>query len=88
MESPSVFIQHHVFSTNSGSHLKSSFSQTRERLVIGAMSKRRQDTTSSDGSPMAKAHPTSLVLQGQCKQGTSSQGSGSPVYPGNEQEKS
>ena len=73
------------FSTYSGSHLKSSFSQTRERLVIGAMSKRGQDTTSSDGSPMAKAlAPTNLVLQGQCKEGVSSQGSGSPVNPGNE----
>ena len=85
MESLSVFIQHHVFSTNSGSHLKSSFSQTRERLVIGAMPKRGQDTTSSDGSPMAK-NPcnTNLVLQGQCKEGVSSQGSGSPVNPVNE----
>ena len=45
------------FSTYSGSHLKSSSSQTRERLMIGAMSKRGQDTPSSDGSPMAKARP-------------------------------
>ena len=52
------------FSTFFGSHLKSSFSQTRERLVIGAMSKGGQDTTSSHGSPMTKARPTNLVLQG------------------------
>ena len=37
------------FSTYSGSHLKRSFSQTREHLVIGAMSRRGQDTTSTDG---------------------------------------
>ena len=49
--------------------------------MIGAMSKRGQDTTSSEGSPMAKARPTSLVLQGQCKERASSQGSGSPVNP-------
>ena len=84
MESSSVFIHHHVFSTYSGSHLESSFSQTRERLVIGAMSKRGQDTTSSDGSPMSKAKPANLVLQGKCKEGVSSQGSGSPVNPVNE----
>ena len=72
------------FATYSGSHLKSTFSQTRERLVIGAMSKRGQDTTSSDGSPTAKARPTNLVLQGQCKEGVSSQGSGSPVNQVNE----
>ena len=71
-------------STYFGSHLKSSFSQTRERIVIGAMSKRRQYTTSSAGSPMAKARPASLELQGQCKEGASSQGSGSPVNPENE----
>ena len=81
MESPFVF----VFPTCSGSLLVCSFSQTRERLVIGAMSKRGQDTTSSDGSPMAK-NPcnTNLVLQGQCKEGVSSQGSGYPVNPVNE----
>ena len=71
------------FSTDSGSHLKSSFFQTRERLVIGAMSKQGQDTTSSDGSPTAKARPTNLVLQGHCKEGVSSPGSGSPVNPEN-----
>ena len=52
--------------------------------MIGAMSKRGQDTNSSDGSLMAKARPANLVLQGQCKEGVSSQGSGSPVNPGNE----
>ena len=71
-------------STYSDSNLKSFFSQTSERIVIGAMSKRGQDTTSSAGSPMAKARPASLVLQGQCKEGASSQGSGYPVNPENE----
>ena len=51
------------FPTYSGSrNLKSSFSQTRERVVIGAISKRGQDANSSDGSPMAKARPTNLVM--------------------------
>ena len=48
------------------------------------MSNRGQDTTSSGGSPMAKARPANLVSQGQCKEDVSSQGSGSPVNPGNE----
>ena len=48
------------------------------------MSKRGQDTTSSDGSPMAEARLTSLVLQRQCKENASSQGSGCPVNPVNE----
>ena len=52
--------------------------------MIGAMSKRGQDTTSSDGSPVAEARPTSLVVQGQCKEGVSSQRSGSPVNPVND----
>ena len=50
--------------------------------MIGAMSKRGQDTTSSDGSPMAKARPANLVSQGQCKEDVPSQGSGSPANPG------
>ena len=50
--------------------------------MIGAMSKRGQDTNSSYGSPMAKARPTNLVMQ--CKEGVSSQGSGSLVNPVNE----
>ena len=62
-------------------------SRTRERFVIGAISKRGQDSTSSDGSLMAKARPTSLVLQGQRKEGVSSQRSGCPVNLGNEYNK-
>ena len=69
---------------HSGTHLKSSFSQTRERLVIGPMSTREQDTTLSGRSPMAKARPSNLVSQGQCKEDVSSQGSGSPVNPVND----
>ena len=73
------------FSRYSGSsNFKSSFSQATERVVIGAMSKRGQDSNTSDGSPMAKARPANLVMQGQCKESVSSQGSGSPVNPGNE----
>ena len=37
------------------SHFKSFLSQVRERIVIGAMSKRGQNTTSNDGSPTAKS---------------------------------
>ena len=44
--------------------------------MIGAMSKRGQDTTSSDRSPVAKARPTNLVMHGQCKEDVSSGQSG------------
>ena len=53
-------------------------------LPVQKFSQRGQDTSSSDGSPMANARLTSLVLQGQCKEGASSQGSGYPVNPWNE----
>ena len=43
------------FPTYSGSHFKSFLSQAGERIVVGAMSKRGHDTTSSDGSPVAKS---------------------------------
>ena len=86
MESLSVCSIFMSFSGHSGSHLKSSFSRTRERFVIGAMSKRGQDTTSS-GSPMAKSRPTNLVVQGQCKEGVSSQGLGSLVNPRNDDDR-
>ena len=80
-----MFVQHNVFFDKIWQPFEHSFSQTRERFVIGAMSKRGQDTTSSDWSPMAKSpRNTNLVLQGQCKEGVSSHGSGSPVNPGNE----
>ena len=72
------------FPTYSGSHFKSFLSQARERLVIGAMSKRGQDTTSSDGSPVAKARPTNLVTHGQCKEDVSPQRLGSLVDPVND----
>ena len=52
--------------------------------MIGAVSKRGQDTTSSDGSPVAKARPTNLVMHGQCKEDVSPQRSGSLVKPGND----
>ena len=55
--------------------------------MIGAMSKRRQDTTSSDGSPVAKARPTNLVMHGQCKGDVSPQRSGSLVNPENDDRK-
>ena len=61
-----------------------SLSQSRERLVIGAMSKPGQDMTSSDGSPVAKARLTNLVMQVQCKVDVSPQRSGSPVNMGND----
>ena len=57
------------FPTYSGSHLKSFLSQAKERIVIGAMSKRGQDTTSSDSSQVAKARPTKLVMHSQLQTG-------------------
>ena len=73
--------------TYSGSNLKSFLSQTRERFVIGAMSKRGQDTTSSDGSPVTKARPSNLVMQGRCKEDVSPQRSGSLVNPENDDDR-
>ena len=72
------------FWTHAGSsNFKSSFSQARERVVIGAMSKRGRDSNSSDGFPMANARPTNLVMHGQCKE-VSPQRSGSLVNLGND----
>ena len=42
----------------------------RERILIGA-SKRGQDTTSSDGSPVAKSQTHQSVATGQCKEDVS-----------------
>ena len=66
------------FPTYSGSHFKSFLSQDRERIVIGAMSKRVQDTTS---------RPTNLVMHSQCKEDVSPQRSGSLVNPVNDDER-
>ena len=55
--------------------------------MIGAMSKRGQDTTSSDGSPVAEARPTNLVMHGQFKEDVSPQKSGSLVNPGNDNDR-
>ena len=52
-------------------------SQARERLVIGALLKRGQDTTSSDGFPTAKSQ--TCQSGGQCKEDVSPQRSGSLV---------
>ena len=57
--------------------ISKALSQGRERIVFGAMSKRGQDTTSSDSSPLAKATPTNQVMHGQCKEDVSPQSSGS-----------
>ena len=45
------------------------------------MSKRGQDTYSSDGSPLAKARHTIFVMRSQCKEDISNQRSGSLVSP-------
>ena len=68
MESPSEFfdICWHPFQ-------KFSLFQATGCIVIGAMSKRGQDITSSDGSPVAKARRTNLVMHGQCKKDVSPQ---------------
>ena len=49
------------------------FSRARERIAIGAMSKRWRVTTSSDGSPVAKPRPTNLVMHSQSKEDVSPQ---------------
>ena len=83
VESPSVLIQHHVFFDIFWQPFEK-FSQTRERLVIGAMSKRGQDTTSSDGSPMAKARPTQCGVARSVQRGCLVTRIGYPVNPVNE----
>ena len=70
------------FVTCSGSHSESFLCEARKRIVIGAMSKRGQDTTSSDGSPVAKARSTNLVM---CSH--SPQSSGFLVNPGKDDER-
>ena len=45
--------------------------------MIGATSKRGQETTSNDGSPTATARPVNLVMHGKCKEETSSSSFGS-----------
>ena len=55
--------------------------------MLGAMSKRGQDTTSSDVSPMAKARPINLAVQGQCKEDVSPQRSGSLVNQSNDDDR-
>ena len=52
--------------------------------MIGAMSKRGQEMTSSDGSSVAKVRPTNLVMQGQCKEGVSTKRLRSLVNLGND----
>ena len=55
--------------------------------MIGAMSKRGQDTTSSEGSLVAKARPTNLVMHGQCQEDLSPQRSRSLVNPKNDDDR-
>ena len=55
--------------------------KVREHIVIGAMSKRGQNTTSN---PTAKARPVDLVMRSQCKEETSSSSFGSRVNPVND----
>ena len=49
--------------------------------MIGAMSKRGQNTTSNDGSPTAKARPVNLVMHSPCNEDFSSPSWGSLVNP-------
>ena len=85
VESPCTFVQHHEFSDFSRSHFQKFLSHSRERLsngiAIGTMSKRGQDASSSDGSPLAKARPTIFVTCSQCKEDISKQRLGSMVNP-------
>ena len=55
--------------------------------MIGAMSKRGQETTSNDGSPTGKARPVNLVTRSQYKEETSSSSLGSRVNPVNDDER-
>ena len=50
--------------------------------MFGAVSKRGQDTTSSDRPPVAKARPTNLVMHSKCKDDVSPRSSGSQVNMG------
>ena len=59
---PLCLIKKLSFSMYSCSHFKSFPSKVREHIVIGAMSKRGQETTSNDGSRTAKARPVNLVM--------------------------
>ena len=68
-------------------HFKSFPSEVREHIVIGAMSKRGQETTSNDGSPTAKARPVNFLMHSQCKEETSSSSLGSRVNPVNDDER-
>ena len=55
--------------------------------MIGAMSKRGQNTTWNDGSPTAKARPVNRVMRSQYKEETSTQSLGSQVNPVNDDER-
>ena len=68
-------------------HIKSFLFKVGERIVIGAMSKRGQNTTSNDGSPTAKARPVNLAMRSQYKEDSSSSSLGSRVNPGNDDER-
>ena len=69
------------------SHFTSFLSQVRERIVIGAMSKRGQNTTSNDGSPTAKARPVDLVMHSPCNEDISSSSLGCLVNLVNDDER-
>ena len=55
--------------------------------MIGAMSKRGQNTTSDDGSSTAKARPVNLVMHSLCSEEISSRSLGSLVNPVNDDER-
>ena len=63
------------------SHFKSFLSEVRERIVLGALSKRGQDTTANDGSP------TAIAMRSQYKEETSLSRLGSRVNPGEDNER-
>ena len=73
MESPSVFVQYPELSGIFWHPFQNTFSQDRERVVSGAVSKRGQETN--------------LVMHSQCKEEVSSQSSGSLVNPVNDDER-
>ena len=68
-------------------HVKSFLSKDREHIVIVAMSKRGQETTSNEGSPTAKSRPVNLVMHSWCKEETYSSSLGSRINLVNDDER-
>ena len=82
VESPSVFIQHHVFFGHILAQAISKVLSLKSESALWLVPFRNEDKTLT--RVMAKARPSNLAMHGQYKESVSSQGSGSPVNTGNE----